>query len=139
MQPEAEFFIEIQTKVLRVFLPAFHIVLCSFAFRLLILQTHATSYSFYSQLLYTVKEKEGKLDRKPYFLPYGLRNPYKNLTSENFKIVPMETSTKLYVHEFGFMLESRTKHKSLPEGKGKVWTVKDFGNQKRQTEKKENK
>jgi hypothetical protein len=35
------------------------------------------------QLLYTVKEKGGKTDRKPYPLPLGLRNPYRNLTSEN--------------------------------------------------------
>jgi hypothetical protein len=28
-----------------------------------------------AQLLYTVKEKGGKPDRKPYPLPYGLRNP----------------------------------------------------------------
>jgi hypothetical protein len=35
------------------------------------------------QLLYTVKEKGGKPDRKPYPLPYGLRNPYRNLKSEN--------------------------------------------------------
>ncbi len=35
------------------------------------------------QLLYTVKEKGGKPDRKPYHLPYGLRNSYKNLESEN--------------------------------------------------------
>jgi len=35
------------------------------------------------QLLYTVKEKEGKPERKPYPLPYGLRNPYRNLKSEN--------------------------------------------------------
>jgi hypothetical protein len=32
--------------------------------------------------MYTVKEKEGKPDGKPYPLPYGLRNPYKNLKSE---------------------------------------------------------
>jgi len=31
------------------------------------------------QLLYTVEEKGGKPDRKPYPLPYGLRNPYRNL------------------------------------------------------------
>jgi hypothetical protein len=37
----------------------------------------------------------------------------------------------LYVQEYGFRLESRTKHKSLPEGRGKVWTVKEFGNQKK--------
>jgi hypothetical protein len=30
-----------------------------------------------------VKEKGGKPDRKPYPLPYGLRNPYRNLKSEN--------------------------------------------------------
>ncbi len=35
------------------------------------------------QLLYTVKEKGGKPERKPYSLPYGLRNPYRNLKSEN--------------------------------------------------------
>jgi hypothetical protein len=34
-------------------------------------------------LLYTVKEKGGKPDRKPYPIPYGLRNPYRNLKSEN--------------------------------------------------------
>jgi len=35
------------------------------------------------QLLYTVKEKGGKPDRKPYPLPYGFKNPYRNLKSEN--------------------------------------------------------
>ncbi len=34
------------------------------------------------QLLYTVKEKGGKSDRKPNPLPYGIRNPYRNLKSE---------------------------------------------------------
>jgi hypothetical protein len=33
--------------------------------------------------MYAVKEKRGKPDRKPYLLPYGLRNPYRNLKSEN--------------------------------------------------------
>ncbi len=33
--------------------------------------------------MYTVEEKGGKPDRKPYPLPYGLRNPYRNLKSEN--------------------------------------------------------
>ncbi len=33
--------------------------------------------------VYTVNEKRGKPNRKPYPLPYGLRNPYKNLKSEN--------------------------------------------------------
>jgi hypothetical protein len=31
----------------------------------------------------TVKEKGGKPDRKPYPLPYGLRNPSRNFKSEN--------------------------------------------------------
>jgi hypothetical protein len=34
-------------------------------------------------LLYTVKEKRGKLAGKPHPLPYGLRNPYRNLKSDN--------------------------------------------------------
>ncbi len=45
----------------------------------LFFQTHATSCV---KLLYTVKEKGGKPDRKPYPLPYSLRNPYRNLKSE---------------------------------------------------------
>jgi hypothetical protein len=33
--------------------------------------------------LYIVKEKGGKPDRKPYPFLYGLKNPYRNLKSEN--------------------------------------------------------
>jgi hypothetical protein len=34
--------------------------------------------------MYTVKEKGGKPpDRKPYPLPFGLSNPYRNVKSEN--------------------------------------------------------
>ncbi len=40
---------------------AIHSHLYSFALRFLFLQTHATSYSFLSSLLYTVKEKGGNL------------------------------------------------------------------------------
>jgi hypothetical protein len=47
------------------------------------LKAHATSYSFYSSELYTVKEKGGKPDGKPHPLLYGLRNPYRNIKSEN--------------------------------------------------------
>jgi hypothetical protein len=36
-----------------------------------------------SFVLYTVKEKGGKANRKPYPLPYGLRSPYRNLKSDN--------------------------------------------------------
>jgi hypothetical protein len=86
---EDEFLDKIQTKVLRVFLLAISIPLDSFALRFLFRQTHATSCSFYSSLLYTVKETEGKPDRKPYPLLYGLRNPYRNLKSEKtLKIMP---------------------------------------------------
>jgi hypothetical protein len=56
---EAEFLDKIQTKVLRVFLLAIH----SFALRYLFLQPHATSSSFYSVLLYTVKEKGSPFPR----------------------------------------------------------------------------
>ncbi len=49
-----------------------------------------------------VKETEGKPDRKPYSLPHGLRNPYRNLKSENSQDYAQEPLTKLYVHEFGF-------------------------------------
>jgi hypothetical protein len=87
---EAEFLDEIQTKALRVFLLAIQSHFYSFALRFLFLQIHATSYSFYNVLLYTVQEKGGKPDRKPHpiAIAYGLRNPYRNLTSGALKIIP---------------------------------------------------
>ncbi len=66
---------------------AIHSHLYSFALRFLFLQTHATSYSFFSSLLYTVQEKGGKPDRKPYPLPNSLRYPYGNL-SRTLEIMP---------------------------------------------------
>ncbi len=39
----------------------------------------STSYYFYRVSLYSVKEKVGKTYIKPYPLPYGLRNTYRNL------------------------------------------------------------
>jgi hypothetical protein len=72
---------EIKTKILGVFLFVIHSHLYSFALRFLFLQTHATSYYFYSNV--TVKEKGGKPERKPYPLPYVLREPYRHLKSEN--------------------------------------------------------
>ncbi len=78
---EAEFLDEIQTKVLRVFLLAIQSHLYIFALRFIFFQTHATSYSFYlrgenvlgfcSALLYTVKEKRGKPNRKHTPFPMG--------------------------------------------------------------------
>ncbi len=90
--PEAKILDEIQTKLFRVFLLTIHSYLYSVALRFLFLQTHTTSYVFLQtlnllgistiQLLYTVKEKGGK----PYLLPYGFRNPYRNLKSENSQV-----------------------------------------------------
>ncbi len=84
--------------VIRTKLLAIHSNLNSFALRFLYLQTHATSYSSRGQLLYTVQEKGGKPDRKPYPLPCGLRNPHRNLMSENSQ----DYTQKLDIHEFGF-------------------------------------
>jgi hypothetical protein len=81
---EAAFLDEIQTKVLRVFLLTIQSRLYSFALRFLFLQIRETSYSFYSVLLYTVREKGGKSERKSHPLPYGLRNPYRDIKSEKF-------------------------------------------------------
>jgi hypothetical protein len=58
-----------------------------------------TSYSFESVLLYTVKEKGGK----PHPFPYGLRNPYRNLKSENSQEC-QETPKKLDIHDIGFRI-----------------------------------
>ncbi len=35
-------------------------------------------------------------------VPYGLRNPYRNLKSENSQDYAQKPQTKFYVHEFGF-------------------------------------
>jgi hypothetical protein len=74
-RPEAEFLDEIQQKSEEFSFLLFRITY-SFALRFIFLQTHATSYIFYSALLYTVKKKGEKTS-------YGLRNPYRNLNSEN--------------------------------------------------------
>jgi hypothetical protein len=70
---EAEFLDKIQTKV---FLLVIHSHIYSFAGDFYFLKPT-------QPLTIYVKEKGGKSDRKPYPLPYGLRNPYKNLMSEN--------------------------------------------------------
>ncbi len=74
---------EIQTKVLSVLLLAIHSHLYSFALRFIILQTHTTSYNFYNSAAVHCKGQRRKPDRKPHPLPFGLRNPYRNLQSEN--------------------------------------------------------
>jgi hypothetical protein len=77
---EAEFLDKIQTKVLRVFLLVIHSHLCSFSLKFLFLQlTQALTVS--------AKEKGGKPEiYTP--LPCGLRNPHRNLKSENSQIMP---------------------------------------------------
>jgi hypothetical protein len=60
-------------------------------------------------LTVSVKEKGGKPDRKPYPLPYDLRNPYRTLKSENPQDYAQKTSMKLCVHEFGFCTAVRMK------------------------------
>ncbi len=64
---EAEFLDKIQTKVLRVFLLTIHSHLCSFALRFLFLKFTQPLKVSRVPLLYTVKEKRGKPDRKTIF------------------------------------------------------------------------
>jgi hypothetical protein len=71
---------EVRTKVPRVVLLAYsqtHLQLC------LEISILSNSCNLLQFLLYTVKEKEGKPKKRPNPLPYGLRNPYRNLKSEN--------------------------------------------------------
>jgi hypothetical protein len=53
-------------------------------------------------LLYTVKEKGGKPDRKPYPLSYGLRNPYRNLKSGSSQDYAQKPQRKCIHSEFRF-------------------------------------
>jgi hypothetical protein len=67
----------------------------------------ALSSNFYffklsQPLTVSVKEKGGKPDRKPYLLPYGLGNPYRNLKSETSHGYAQKLQTKFYIHYFGF-------------------------------------
>jgi hypothetical protein len=85
---EVEFLDEILTKVLRVSSLLFTVTstFYSFALRNFISSNSRNLFQFLQFsycTVYTVKEKGGKPDRKPYPLPYGLRNPYINLKSEN--------------------------------------------------------
>jgi hypothetical protein len=84
---------EIQTKVVRVFLLAIHIHLDSFALRFLF-------FKLTQLLTVSVKEKGGKPDRKSHPLPYGLRNPYGNLKSENSQ-KPKRNYVYIYKFRFG--------------------------------------
>ncbi len=86
---------EIQTKVLRVFLLAIHSHLYSFALDLYFFKLTQPLTGSTVHLLYMVKEKGGKPDRKPYRLPMvleihtetsslrTLRKPQRNCTFKN--------------------------------------------------------
>ncbi len=67
-------------------------------------------YKLTQPLAVSVKEKGGKHDWKPYPLPYGLRNIYINLKSENSQDYAQkpqrECNVRMYVHEFGFCNQS---------------------------------
>ena len=89
--PETEFLGEIYSKT--------PLQLC---LEIFFLQTHATSYSFSCALMYTVKEKGGKPERKSH--PYGLRNPYRNFKLGKLSRSCSETSKKSYVREFSFWM-----------------------------------
>jgi hypothetical protein len=82
---EAKFLDEIQTKTLEFFSLLFTVTTTALTRDLYFLKITQplTVSTVQLQLLYTVKEKLGNPDRKPYYLLYGLRNPYRNLKSEN--------------------------------------------------------
>ncbi len=79
---ESEFLDKIQTKVLRVFHLAIHSNFCSFAWRFLFLQTHATSYNFYSSIDIHNKgdmQEENLIE----YHSNSLINQHRNLKSDN--------------------------------------------------------
>jgi hypothetical protein len=81
---EAEFLDEIQKKSLKSFHPFYSQRPLHLCLEISCLQTYTTSSTVSTvQLLCTAKEKGGKPDKKPYLLPYGFRNPYRNLKSDN--------------------------------------------------------
>jgi hypothetical protein len=89
-RPEAEFLDEIQTQVLRSSCYS-KSPLYSFALRVLFLKAHETSYRFLQSVAVHCKGERRKTLIENH--SYGLRNPYRNLKSEN---------SQDYVHEFGF-------------------------------------
>ncbi len=70
-------------KSFGVFLLAIHSQLYSFAFIFLFLHTHATSYVFLQFSYCTLDRRKEETWWKTIPIPYGLRNPYRNLHSEN--------------------------------------------------------
>jgi hypothetical protein len=121
LNPETEFLDEIQTKVLKVFPLAIHSHLYNFALRFLFLQTHATSYIFLqtyttSFCKYTVKEKGGKPERKPYPQPYVSR---KSEISQDYVQKPqrnctfMNSASRQEITDLWPQLSDNTQHSRL--------------------------
>jgi hypothetical protein len=98
---EAEFLDEIQTKVLRVFLLTIHSHLYRFVLRFLFLQTHTTSYGFYSSVIHCKRERRKTWQKT---LPTSLWVKKSIQKPQVWKLSKLcrETSMKLYGHEFGF-------------------------------------
>jgi hypothetical protein len=101
-------------KSFKIFLLAIHSHLNSFALRFCFFKLTQPLTVSTVHLLYTVKEKGEKPDRKPYFFPYGLRIHTETSSLRTLKIMP---STKLYVHEFGFRIHT------MSEKKNKIFTM----------------
>jgi hypothetical protein len=66
-------------------------------------------------LIYIVKEKGGKPDRKPNPLSYGLRNPYRNLKSENSQDYALKPQTNCTLMNSASVREQRNVTGALPE------------------------
>jgi hypothetical protein len=92
---------EIQTKVLRVFLLALQSHLSALPCNLYFFKLTRPLAVNTVQLLCIVKENGGKPDRKPYPF-HGLRNPYRNLKSENSQDYAKNLNE--IVRSFGFRL-----------------------------------
>ncbi len=101
--PEIKFLDEIQTKVS--FLPCYWQEFSSLLFTFTpLLYICALRFIFHlHNLLHFLELQRRKTWKKTIPFPWGLRNPYRNLKSENSQdYAQKETSTKLYVHEFVF-------------------------------------
>ncbi len=122
--PEAEFLDEIQTKVLRVFLSTSTTLPWDLYFFKLTQHLKVATV----QLTVHCKGERRKTWYNHILLPYGLRNLYRNLWQ--LSRLCTETSTKLYVYEFGFwslarsaFSQAKKKHTQTYENIVRSWIV----------------
>ncbi len=113
---EAEFSDEIQTKVLRVFLLAIHQSPLQLCLEISITSNSRNLLQFLVQLLYTVKEKGGKPDRKPPSLWF--KKSKKKQNSQDYAQKPQQNCTFM-ISAYGVRLystrcteQARKKHSS---------------------------